>query len=717
MADGVLDRLRRRDPGLAALRKAARVTAAAGAAFLGGRFLVGDTTFALYAVFGALALGVLSDVTGPPALRTRLLLGSLPVGLALVALGTALAGNVWAAAAGMLVVAFLVAYSSVFGPRIAGVANGLHLSYILACFPPYEPATLPLRLVGLGAGILLLTVADRVLWPAGARRGFPDRLATAADALVEQVGAVRAGGSPPRAELRLGDVPPAERPVGPGLRDRSLTVAASALQAVSARLAGLAGLPGGPLRDPVTALLAAVEDAVRSVPAALRGSGPPPDPEPVGTALARLLALRAAAIAADADAVARRDLRRGTATVMVAESTITLLVAVRAATGGSVPDGVRRGTIGPATFAYLQLTPVQRWWRRMRTHLDVHSVHFQNAARLALGLAVARVVADLPAVSHGFWVLLATLTLMRTSLVASRAALGPAFAGVVVGAVVAGLLVTVVGVHTGFYVWALLPVMLLGLVAGPLLGPAAGQAGFTVLVTVLFAQIAPTTWRLAETRLLDVVLGGVVGAVIGAAVWPRGGAGELRRSAAAVLRAGADDLVGTVRVLVAAPGALPPSPTRRLLVLLDATHAQYRTEPGSTNRTDRTDRTDWLTVLGVAHRLADESDLLRGRHPPAAPVPWPGVVDALEALADDVAAGLGRLAAGLDGGRTAPGPAPDPGAHPPDAPYSSAPGDALRVIDAWGWLFALTGDLARLAAALAPATGSEAVRRPAPNLE
>jgi uncharacterized membrane protein YccC len=75
--------------------------------------------------------------------------------------------------------------------------------------------------------------------------------------------------------------------------------------------------------------------------------------------------------------------------------------------------------------------------------------------------------------------------------------------------------------------------------AGPLFGPAAGQFGFTVVVSVLFAQLAPTTWRLAEVRLMDVVIGGLIGTLIGAAVWPRGGSGEIRRSAAMCLRSAA----------------------------------------------------------------------------------------------------------------------------------------------------------------------------------
>src|SRR5690606_29597094 len=141
------------DPRSAAVRRALRVTVAACAGFYACQYLLGQPVAALYALFGTIALGLLSDVAGTPAERTRLLPGALPVGLVLVALGTVLAVDVWAAAAGMLVVGFAVAFSTVGGPKIAGLANGLQLLYILPCFPPYDPGSLPARLAGVVVGI------------------------------------------------------------------------------------------------------------------------------------------------------------------------------------------------------------------------------------------------------------------------------------------------------------------------------------------------------------------------------------------------------------------------------------------------------------------------------------------------------------------------------------------------------------------------------------
>ena len=61
--------------------------------------------------------------------------------------------------------------------------------------------------------------------------------------------------------------------------------------------------------------------------------------------------------------------------------------------------------------------------------------------------------------------------------------------------------------------------------------------------------MAPVSWRLAEVRVLDVVLGGLLGAVVGLLVWPRGATGEMRRTAKTTLDAAANDLESTVRSL------------------------------------------------------------------------------------------------------------------------------------------------------------------------
>ena len=149
--------------------------------------------------------------------------------------------------------------------------------------------------------------------------------------------------------------------------------------------------------------------------------------------------------------------------------------------------------------------------------------------------------------------------------------------------------------------------MVVGLAAGPLFGVAAGQAAFTVVVALLFAQVDPVSWRLAEVRLEDVFVSGLVCILIGVAVWPREGRRELVRAAGASLRAGAAEIVAVVDQLTGAGPAYPTS-LGQMSELLDHTYAQCRSEP-----TRPGPRVDWLAVLGVVHRIDNYSRTLRSR--------------------------------------------------------------------------------------------------------
>ena len=157
--------LRRRDPGLATVRRAARVALVACVGFYACRYGLHNPVLATYALFGTIALGALSQIPGTATQRARTLLAVLPVGAVLVSAGTLLSVANWSAALGMFVLGFLVSYAGVGGPRLVGLASGMQLLYILPCFPPYDPGSLGYRLAGLALAVVLLAVAELALWP------------------------------------------------------------------------------------------------------------------------------------------------------------------------------------------------------------------------------------------------------------------------------------------------------------------------------------------------------------------------------------------------------------------------------------------------------------------------------------------------------------------------------------------------------------------------
>ncbi|MEN3302314.1 FUSC family protein [Pseudonocardia sp.] len=715
----LLEAVRTRDPGFAVLRRAVRVALAACVVFYLGRYVLDDTVFAVYAVFGVVALGALSDVSGPPRHRTRTLLGCLGVGLVLVTIGTLVAASTAAAVLGMLVVGFLVAFAGVGGPRFTGVANGVHLFFILPCFPPYAPDTLPQRLLGLTLGLLALTLADRWVLTDPGPPGFAHRLREAAAAVGDHLDALLTGDDrlpERRAEaqgrierLRLSALPLGERPAGPGRRDRGLTHAADALRAVHGRILAIADTAGTPPTLPadVVVALAAVRRSLLDVCAALGGVGPPPDLRPVDRAIARDAAARLRRLTAPggvAELLPDAPLRVAALEALYAER--TLVLATRAAVGAPPPPEAAADTGPDGPFWYVCASRWSLWRRRLATHLTLRSVYLQNAARLAIGLAVARWVAGGLELQNGFWVLLATLSLMRTSVTATRSALVPAFAGTLAGAVVAAGLLAAAGPETVVYAIVFPLLLVAALAGGPLLGPAVGQGLFTILVSVLFAQLSPAGWSLAGVRILDVAVGGIVGILIGVAVWPSGGRREVRRAAARCLTVGADGIERTADLLTGRPRAREHDSPRgvdeyRLLVLFDASYAQYRSEP----HPRRDDPVDWLAVLGAAHRLYRGSAALRRRFADADPLPWPVVTAGMRAAGHATAERYRRVASALAVDEL-PDPGPDPGPGLPEWVRVAAekcdqvdhPEAMLRVIDLWGWLSWLADDLARISA-------------------
>ncbi|MEU4528998.1 hypothetical protein AB0F49_12280 [Micromonospora ureilytica] len=173
----------------------------------------------------------------------------------------------------------------------------------------------------------------------------------------------------------------------------------------------------------------------------------------------------------------------------------------RVATGARL-DG---GDASSGLFEYARHSPWTLYWWQFRSHLAPRSAHLHSSLRLAVALAIARVAAGVLQLTHGFGVLLAF------------------------------------GV-------------------GRLLGPVWQQALFTVLLTVVFAQLSPEGWRLAEARLVDVLLGAVIGVLAGVAMWPRGAGHDLRHNGTRYLAASADAVEQTVQALL---GAAPP-PDRAL---------------------------------------------------------------------------------------------------------------------------------------------------------
>ncbi|MFB6807190.1 FUSC family protein [Streptomyces sp. NPDC056387] len=656
----------------AAARRAVRTTLAACTGFYLFLYGLDRPVGATYALFAAVSLAGLSRIPGTGRQRAAVMVKLLPVACVLVTVGTLLAVRTWSAVLGMAVVGFCVAFSAAAGPRPAGSASGLQLLYILPSFPPYAPHTLDERLAGTLTGLLLLIMAEAWVLPDPRVATYAERAAASvaeaarcAAALAEPPYVLDAAASD-RARaaaeaLRSSRVPEAERPAGPGLRERALAHTGLAARTLLSRLRNLP--PPAPGREPRPAgleLLGAVRTSASASSTLLRDGRPPVADS------AELLHLRARNSRTPAELPESR--RRQAALLEVADAAVALRAAAEIAVEGrnAHPTGDTADR-----FWYLRQSTARLWWHRIAAHTGPRSVYFQNAVRIALALAVARTVAGLDSLPHGFWAMLAVLSLTRTTAVQTRGTVRTALIGTSLGAVAAGTVLALTGGDTTVYAIVLPPLMLFTFTVGPVRGVGWAQALFTLVVSVVFAQLSVVTWQLAEVRFLDVTIGSAIGIVCGLLAWPRGAQDELGRAVAALLRACADDVESTTAVVTAPRGPAPSAGdeehrVRFTLVMAESAYAQYQTEtqrpagPGP----------DWQATVMTGHHVlwgagrvlgsADGTPLARGE------------AAQLGDYAARVAAGLRRAAAVAEvphkQGQPAPAPATGPEPTRPSGP-------------------------------------------------
>jgi uncharacterized membrane protein YccC len=292
---------------------------------------------------------------------------------------------------------------------------------------------------------------------------------------------------------------------------------------------------------------------------------------------------------------------------------------------------------GAFWFAYRK-TP-DLWWHRLKENLTPRSVAFQGALRLAVALAAARLLAGVLDVSHGFWVLLTILAVLRTSAAETRSTLRPALAGTVGGAAAAAVLL-LFQLDPLVYIVALPVAMLIGFAAGPLFGLGWGQALFTLVITLVYAQVTPVDWQLAEVRVLDVLLGAAVGVLIGLFAWPRGGGGELYRAVGTFIANGGEVIRETIAVMAEGqhPGTALPR-ARRAGQLAEASFALYQSE-----QQHSMPLIDWQATLIAGHHAVRGAEALIRSCPAGGLLPCVGP---LTTVAADVAARYDQRAVGL----------------------------------------------------------------------
>ena len=297
-------------------------------------------------------------------------------------------------------------------------------------------------------------------------------------------------------------------------------------------------------------VLLAASQVLRQAGEMFAGSDRRPDLERLEEARRRSIASLHALTPGSEDFRARSQLSFHTHALAV--TTLAVGADAVVAAGGADAEWIaeaRTRWFGPPTHGpgdERRLTGISKYAGIASRHASLRSVWFINSLRGALALAVAVAVADLSNVQHAFWVVLGTLSVLRTNAASTGSTALRALAGTAAGFVIGGLFLLAIGTSTTA-LWIALPIAVFVAAYAPGAAPfVVGQAAFTVTVAVLFNLLVPVGWKVGVLRIEDVAIGCAVSVVVGVLFWPRGVASVVGNDLADAYRAGASYLFSAV---------------------------------------------------------------------------------------------------------------------------------------------------------------------------
>jgi uncharacterized membrane protein YccC len=634
--------------------------------------VIGDLQMATFAAFGSFATLVLASFGGTRRDKAIAHLELALVGSAALIIGTAASRNAWLAAVVTIPVAFAIFFGGVAGPNAASGTTAALLAYVLPVASPGTIADIPSRLAGWWLASVVGTAAVLLLSPRSPGDRLRSAAAASANALASHLQAVKRGDATPADReaaiaakhqlMNLFTTTP-YRPTGLTTADQGLANVAEMLEWVTSLTTdALDGGAGTPTAAADRELLGDTARVLADV--ALLLSDQDGGVEDVARDIGRLEEARAAssvqqqALSGDQGSVkvaAQHAVRAQTIAVAARSTVADALIAA----GRADPETVaaqRRSWYGQegsqaGPLAAGRLGGLVGAARVAARHADIRSVWFRSSMRGAVALAAAVLVADLADVQHGFWVVLGTLSVLRTNAAATGATVLRALAGTVVGFAVGAALMLAIG--TGpVALWIALPVAVLVASYAPGTAPfAVGQAAFTVTVIVLFNLLAPAGWKVGLVRVQDVVLGCVVSLVVGVLFWPRGASAVVGDDLADAFQAGAAYLTQAVDWSLGLRRAAPDTAVAAASagIRLDDALRLFLAEQG-TKRVNKHDL--WILVMATTRvRLTAESLAGLCAYCPAidppAPDGHPRQVGTLRHLAADLADFYHRIAAQL----------------------------------------------------------------------
>jgi uncharacterized membrane protein YccC len=614
--------------------------------------VIGNLQMATFAAFGGFATLVLSSFAGTR--REKLLAhGALAIaGSVLLTIGTAVNSSTALAAIVTIPVTFAVFFAGVAGPNAASGVTGALLAYVLPAASPGTISMVPDRLAGWWLASIAGTAAVLLLSP----RPGDDRLRAAASklaaTLADELDATLRGaatedqlaaGMAAKRELIAQFSATPYRPTGLAAPDEALANGVELLEWCTSLIADtVRERPDLGDAAPVERELLEASGAVlRDVASLLAGGRARPD-------LDRLERCRTESLAWLAKLTPERAGFREAAQLSFHAHTVAgaaLAIGADALVASRLADpewftaqrpqrylGSPTGSSTPRRVSRVAAVALR--------DASVRSVWFINSVRGALALAVAVAVADLSSVQHGFWVVLGTLSVLRTNASSTGSTAIRALAGTAIGFVIGGALLLAIG-SSSTALWVALPIAVFVAAYAPGTAPfAVGQAAFTVTIAVLFNLLAPVGWKVGVLRIEDVAIGCGVSIAAGILFWPRGLASLVGDDLADAFRSGASYLAEAVEWASGSralePGGATAASTAGLR--LDDALRAFLAEQGA----KRIDKHELWRLVGGSMRLRLTAHLVAGLPPD--PTGMGAARNALAHRVETLAAWYDRLA-------------------------------------------------------------------------
>jgi uncharacterized membrane protein YccC len=512
--------------------------------------VIGNPQMATFAAFGGFATLVLASFGGTRRDKLVAHIGLALAGSVLLTIGTLVSSSTALAALATVPVTFTVFFAGIAGPNAASGATAAMLAYVLPAASFGTMSMVPDRLAGWWLASVCGTAAVLLLSPRpgndavrASASGVAARLADTLDAALagaatdEHLSGLMAA----KRELLARFTATPYRPTGLAAEDQALANAVELLEWCEVLTAD-AIHERADLRDAspgARKLLSVTSSVLRDASTLLAGGDAQPDVDGLQHCQTEAVA------GADRPHSDRDGFRQAAQASFHANAIAVAVLAVAAETlvaaGRADPEWLeerRRRWYTSATTARAARR-VSSVVRAAHIHASLRSVWFVNSLRGAIALAAAVAIADLVSVQHGFWVVLGTLSVLRTNAASTGATAFRALVGTAIGFVVGGALLVVIGKGSGA-LWAVLPIAVFVAAYSPGTTPfAIGQAAFTVTIALLFNLIAPVGWKVGVVRIEDVAIGCAVSLLVGLVFWPRGVSAVVGDDLADAFRSGA----------------------------------------------------------------------------------------------------------------------------------------------------------------------------------